>query len=82
MIRKTLLAAAAVATLAAGALAPTSASAFGWKGHHFGHHFRHHNWGFRHHYWGVRYVNPTPGCFYVKKYRPWGIVIKKVCPWY
>ena len=78
MIRKTLIALAAVATLGAGALAPTSASAFhgfhGFRGHHFnfGHHYR--PWGF----YGVRYLGAD--CYWTRRLTRWGTIrLVKVC---
>ena len=77
MIRKSLLALTAVAALGAAALAPTSASAWGFKGGGWGHH-----WG---HGFGVGFVGgPTyvlaPDCYYVKKITRSGFVkIIKVC---
>jgi len=84
MIRKSLLAIAAVATLGTAALAPTSASAWGYKG---GFHHHHHGFGWGHGY-GYRvgfigaptYVTLAPSCYYVKKYTRSGLVkIIKVC---
>ena len=75
MIRKSMLALAAIATLGAAALAPTSASAWG-----FGHH------GWRHHgfyglgFYGARYVDVGPDCYYVKRINRYGVVrVIKVC---
>lgn len=45
MIRKFIIALGATAVVAAAALSPTSASAFGWHGHH-GHHGWHGGFGF------------------------------------
>ena len=78
MIRKSILALTAVAALGAAALAPTSASAWGFKGGGFHHH------GFG---WGggyVGFVGPSyvaaPDCYYVKKITRSGFVkIIKVC---
>jgi hypothetical protein len=81
MIRKSILALAAIATLGAAALAPTSASAWGFKGG-WGHH---HGWGhgFGGFYgagYGVRYVDVVPSCYYVKKINRFGQVrLIKVC---
>lgn len=76
MIRKSMLALAAIATLGAAALAPTSASAWG-----FGHH------GWRHHgfygglgFYGTRYVDVGPDCYYIKRVNRYGVVrVIKVC---
>ena len=77
MIRKSILALAGVAALGAAALAPTSASAWGFKGgwgHHWGHGF-----GFYPGY-GVSYVDVVPSCYYVKKINRFGEVrLIKVC---
>ena len=56
MIRKSMLALAAIATLGTAALAPTSASAWGFKHHHWGHGFGG-GWGF----YGARYVDVPAG---------------------
>ena len=71
MIRKSILALAAVATLGAAALAPTSASAGGKFFHH------HHRFGF-----GLypTYVAPYD-CYWVKKFTPFGVRFVKVCSW-
>ena len=65
MFRKLTIALGATAVLAAAALSPTSASAFGWHGHH-GHH-GHHGW---HRGFGIGF-GPTyvagPDCYVVKK---------------
>jgi hypothetical protein len=79
MIRKTLLATAALATLSAAALAPTTASAWGkhgWGHHHgFGHGFGFYGAGY-----GVSYVDVVPSCYYVKKINRFGEVrLIKVC---
>ena len=69
MIRKSILALAGVAALGAAALAPTSASAWGFKGgwgHHWGHGF-----GFYPGY-GVSYVDVVPSCYYIKKFDRFG----------
>lgn len=80
MIRKSILALTAIAALGTVALAPTSASAWGFKGG-WGH-----GWG--HGYglgYGVGFVGaPTyvlaPSCYYVKRYTRSGLVrITKVC---
>ncbi len=48
MLRKLSLAAVAAAALGMAALAPTSASAHGWRHHHgWHHHHHHHGWGWR-----------------------------------
>lgn len=77
MIRKSILALAAIATLGAAALAPTSASAWGFKGgwgHH--HHGFHGGWGF----YGARYVDLGPDCYYVNRITRSGLVkLIKVC---
>ena len=77
MIRKSMIALAAIATLAAAALAPTSASAWGFKHHGWGHHHGWHGgWGF----YGARYVDLGPDCYYVKRYTRWGHVkLIRVC---
>ena len=83
MIRKSLLAIAAVATLGTAALAPTSASAWGYKGFGFGPHWGYGGYGYG---YGVgfigapRYVTLAPSCYYVKRYTRSGLVrITKVC---
>jgi hypothetical protein len=72
MIRKTLLGFAAVATLGAAALAPTSASAWG---------FHHHGWG--HGGFGFGIYAPTvvaADCYWVKRVSRSGVVrMYKVC---
>lgn len=61
MIRKSMIALAAVATLGAAALAPTAASAFP-KHHH------HHHWGPFGGWWGVGFIDTVPAadCYLVK----------------
>jgi hypothetical protein len=56
MLRKTLLAVAATATIGAAALAPTAASA-----KHFGHGYYHGFHGFRG--FGITVVNPVASCW-------------------
>ena len=77
MIRKSILAVAAIATLGAAALAPTSASAWGkggW-GHGWGHGFGFYGAGY-----GVNYVDVVPSCYFVKKINRFGEVrLIKVC---
>jgi len=77
MIRKSILAVAAIATLGAAALAPTSASAWGkggW-GHGWGHGFGFYGAGY-----GVNYVDVVPSCYFVKKINRYGEVrLIKVC---
>jgi hypothetical protein len=77
MIRKTMIAAAAIATLGTAALAPTSASAWGYKGWHGWH--GHHHWGHRHFgFYGVRYIGPD--CYLVKRITRSGLVkLVRVC---
>ena len=70
MLRKTILAVAAIAALGAAALAPTSASAHGWK---FGPRF---GWGYPAYY--PTYVSPM-NCYWVKKFTPFGVQFVKVC---
>ncbi|MBV8835589.1 MAG: hypothetical protein JO000_03540 [Alphaproteobacteria bacterium] len=73
MIRKTLLGFAAVAALGAAALAPTSASAWGF------HHGWGHGWGYGWGY-GPGYVNYVGDCYLVKKvYRSGAIRYIRVC---
>jgi hypothetical protein len=74
MIRKSLLALAAIATVGAAALAPTSASAWGFKHHHhWGHGF---GWGF----YGPGYVTYAPDCYLVKRINRFGEVrFVRVC---
>ena len=58
MIRKLVLALGATAVLGITALAPTSASAFGWKSHHW------------YHGYGLRIYAPVvdgPDCYFVKQ---------------
>ena len=70
MIRKSLIALAAVATVAGAALAPTSASAWG-KHHHW-----HGGWGF-----GVGIIDVAPtDCYLVEKMNRFGQVrVVQVC---
>ena len=70
MLRKTIIALAATATLGGVALAPTAASAGGM--HH--HHHRGFGWGF---YAGPRYV--PADCYWVKKQTAFGIKLVRVC---
>ena len=77
MIRKSILALTGIAALAAAALAPTSASAWGFKG---GWHGWGHGWGHGFYGYGVRYVDVVPSCYYVKKFNRFGQVrMIKVC---
>ena len=78
MIRKSILALAAIATLGAAALAPTSASAWGFKGG-WGHHGWGHGYGFYGAGYGIRYLD-VPSCYFVKKVNRYGEVrLIKVC---
>ena len=75
MLRKTILAIAAAATLGAAALAPTSASA--WWGHP-GWHVWHHGWGYRP---AIRvYAGPVYGGCFVRSWTatPYGPVLRLV----
>jgi hypothetical protein len=80
MIRKSILALTAIAALGTVALAPTSASAWGFKGGGWGHHWGHgfgYGVGF---VGGPTYVTVAPDCYYVKKITRSGFVkIIKVC---
>lgn len=66
MFRKLTIALGATAVIAAAALTPTTASAWGWK-HHHGHHGHHGHWrggfGFG---FGPTYI-AGPDCYVVKK---------------
>jgi hypothetical protein len=73
MLRKTIMTLTAVAALGAAALAPTSASAHGWK---FKPHF---GWGYAPSY---SYIVPGPSCYMVKKVTPFGFKFVKVCNHY
>ena len=74
MIRKTLLGLTAIAALGAAALAPTSASAWGFKHHGWGHH----GYGFG--FYGPGYVSYASDCYRVKKvYRSGAVRIFRVC---
>ena len=82
MIRKSLLAIAAVATLGTAALAPTSASAWGYKGWGFGPHFGYggYGYGYRVGFIGAPAYVLAPSCYYVKKITRSGFVrVIKVC---
>jgi hypothetical protein len=63
MFRKLILAVAATAALGAAALAPTSASAWGWHGHHGWHGGWH---GARVGFYGPAYV-AGPDCYRVRR---------------
>ena len=78
MIRKTMLALAAVTTLGAAALAPTSASAWGYKHGFFG--FGHGlGWGWNHVHYAPSYVY-APDCYLVKRINRHGHVrLVRVC---
>jgi len=77
MIRKSILALTGIAALAAAALAPTSASAWGFKG---GWHGWGHGWGHGFYGYGVRYVDVVPSCYFVKKINRYGQVrMIRVC---
>ena len=72
MIRKTILGLTAVAALGVAALAPTSASAWG-----FGHH---HGWGHGFGFYGPGYVNYASDCYLVKKvYRSGAVRMIRFC---
>jgi hypothetical protein len=75
MIRKTVIALAAVAAIGTVALAPTAASAKG-IGFGFGHHHHHHHgvWGFG---WG--YADGDDACYLVKKPTRYGYKWVTVC---
>jgi hypothetical protein len=80
MIRKSMLALTAIAALGAAALAPTSASAFGFKGGGWGHHGWGHGYGFYGAGYGVSYVDVVPSCYYVKRVNRFGqLRLIKVC---
>jgi hypothetical protein len=71
MIRKTIIAAAALAALGAAALAPTSASAWGFK--------HHHHWGPG---FGLGFVDVAPAydCYFVERVNRFGVVkMIRVC---
>ena len=75
MIRKSMLALAALATIGAAALAPTSASAWGFKHHHHGFGL----WGWGPGYYGVNYAY-APDCYLVKRINRFGHVrLVRVC---
>jgi disulfide bond formation protein DsbB len=76
MLRKTILAVAAVAALGATALAPTGASAHGWK---FGPRF---GGGYPGYGFGPTYFAPPVNCYFVKKWSPFGFQFVKVCSTY
>jgi len=80
MIRKSILALTAVAALATVALAPTSASAWGFKGG-VGHHHWGHGYGYGIGFVGApAYVTLASDCYYVKKITRSGLVkMIKVC---
>jgi|SoiMethySBSTD1v2_1073268.scaffolds.fasta_scaffold2963274_1 hypothetical protein len=76
MIRKSMLALAAIATVGAAALAPTSASAWGFRHHGFGLGFG--GWGYPG-YYGVSYAY-APSCYLVKRVNRYGYVrLVRVC---
>ncbi|MEJ0077276.1 MAG: hypothetical protein WDO17_17925 [Alphaproteobacteria bacterium] len=81
MIRKTILALAGVAALSAAALAPTSASAWGFKGGGWGHHGWGPGFGYGVGFVGApTYVTLASDCYYVKKITRSGFVkVIKVC---
>src|ERR1044072_1750018 len=74
MIRKSMLALAAIATVGAAALAPTSASAWGFRHHHgWGH-------GLGFGFYGPGYVSYAPDCYLVKRINRFGEVrLVRVC---
>ena len=75
MIRKTLLGLTAIAALGAAALAPTSASAWGF--HHGWGHWGH-GWGYG--FYGPGFVNYDSDCYLVKKiYRSGAVRYVRVC---
>lgn len=80
MIRKSMLALAAIATLGTAALAPTSASALTIKlgsGWGWGHH--HHHFGHGYGFYGPRYVYGGD-CYFVKRVNKYGVVrLVRVC---
>lgn len=80
MIRKSILALTAIAALGTVALAPTSASAWGYKGWGggWGHHHHFHGVGFG--FYGPRYIDVGPSCYYVKRINRHGNVrLVRVC---
>ncbi len=81
MIRKSILALTAIAALGTVALAPTSASAWGFKGG-WGHHgFGGYGYGYGIGFVGApAYVTLAPSCYYVKRYTRSGLVkMIRVC---
>jgi len=83
MIRKSILALTALTALGAAALAPTSASAWGFKGG-WGHHGWNHGIGFYGagygYGYGARYVDFAPSCYYVKRVNRFGeLRLIRVC---
>ena len=79
MIRKSILALTALTALGAAALAPTSASAWGFKGG-WGHHGWGHGYGFYGVGYGARYIDLAPTCYYVKRVNRFGEVrLIRVC---
>ena len=81
MIRKSILALTAIAALGTVALAPTSASAWGFKGG-WGHHgFGGYGYGYGVGFIGApTYVTLAPSCYYVKRYTRSGLVkLIRVC---
>ena len=79
MIRKSMLALAAIATLGAVALAPTSASAWGFKHHGWGHHGFHGGCGYGYGFYAPRFVIGGD-CYFVKRVNRHGYVrLIKVC---
>ncbi len=78
MIRKLTVALGAAAVVAAAALAPTTASAGGWHGHHWGHHGWH-GGGFRVGFYGPAYA-AAPDCYVVRRVveTPYGKRVRRV----
>jgi hypothetical protein len=77
MFRKAILAVSTLTILGIAALAPTAASAGGWKGGWKNHHHSYHGWG--HHYGYAGYGGHGYGCW-VKKWidTPYGPRLKRI----
>lgn len=81
MFRKLILALGVTAAIGAAALTPTTASAWGWHGHHGWHGGFGHGWhgGYRFGFYGPRYVAGSD-CYLVKRVvaTPYGYRVRRV----